>query len=55
MPVTTESTIAKILRAIEQCGGVASTTDIKRRVAEFNRSGGAERLRKLLDSRSKPF
>ena len=48
MSITSENTIAKILRAIEQCGGVASTTDIKRRAAEFNPSGGAERLKKLL-------
>jgi hypothetical protein len=48
MSITSDNTIAKILRTIEQCGGVASTTDIKRRAAEFNRSGGMERLKKLL-------
>ena len=50
MSVTTENAIGKILRAIERNGGVATVAKIKDSIAEFNRSGGAERLRKLLAS-----
>ena len=48
MSVTTENAIGKILRAIERNGGVASVAKIKDSIAEFNPSGGAERLKKLL-------
>jgi len=48
MSTTSDTVIVKILDAIKRNGGKATVTKIKNSIAEFNKAGGVERLKKLL-------
>jgi predicted ArsR family transcriptional regulator len=42
------STLDKIISAIKRKGGIATLTEIKRSISEFNQSGGVEKLRQFI-------
>jgi hypothetical protein len=48
MTITLNRSLDKIVTAIQRKGGVATLREIKRSIAEFNQSGGAEKLKQCL-------